>query len=298
MSARQARKRSSPLPAARKRPIPETLLALLGTGTPIPDPDASGPAFAVVRGGVSYLVDCGPGIVRRAMSAAEAGVPGLAPPQLTRLFITHLHSDHTAGLADLMLIPWVVGRSTPLEIYGPPGTRNMVGHILAAYSEDIAIRVNGLEHGDLRAVTPVVHEFKPGLVYRDSQMKVRAFRVRHGTWPQAFGFRFESADRTIVLSGDTRPFPGLERHYKGADVLAHEAYCHAGFMRRTTDWRKYHGAFHTSTVQLAKMANAVKPGLLVMVHQLLFGETPETMLAELQKRYKGPAIYGRDLMVM
>jgi ribonuclease Z len=281
-----------------QRKLPDTLLILLGTGTPIPEPGASGPAFAIVRGGISCLVDCGPGIVRRAMAAAQAGAPGLAPTQLNCLFITHLHSDHTAGLPDIMLTPWVVGRQTPLEIYGPPGTRNMVDHILAAYAEDISIRVGGLEHGDLRAVTPVVHEYKPGIVYQDRQMKVRAFRVKHGTWPHAYGFRFESPDRTVVLSGDTRPFPGLERNYKGADVLVHEAYCHAGFVRRTKDWQKYHGAFHTSTLQLAKIANAARPGLLVMVHQLLFGGTPEIMVEELQRDYKGPAIYGLDLMAI
>jgi ribonuclease Z len=275
-----------------------TLLVLLGTGTPIPEPESSAPALAIVRGGVSYLVDCGPGVVRRAAAAADAGVFELSPPELTRLFITHLHSDHTAGLADVMLTPWVVGRSTPLEIYGPPGTRNMVEHILAAYEEDISIRVGGLEHGDRQAVTPVVHEFKAGIIYEDGQMKVRAFQVRHGTWPWAFGFRFEAADRTIVISGDTRPFPGLERNYKGADALVHEAYCHAGFMRRTEDWRKYHGAFHTSTLELAKLATAAKPELLVLVHQLLFGETAETMIAEMKSHYKGRMVYGKDLMVL
>lgn len=312
MSARDAKrprkrqpKAKAPLPAAVQAPkpppppkLPETLLVLLGTGTPIPDPAASGPALAIVRGGVSYLVDCGPGIVRRAMAAAQAGVPGLSPPELTRLFITHLHSDHTAGLADIMLTPWVVGRLTPLEIYGPAGTRGMVEHILAAYTEDIAIRVGGLEHGDLTAVTPVVHEYKAGVIYQDQQLKVRAFRVRHGTWPQAFGFRFETPDRCIAISGDTRPFPGLERNYKGADVLVHEAYCHAGFSRRTKDWQKYHGAFHTSTLQLAKIANATQPKLLVLVHQLLFGEKAETMMAEVNSQYNGYAVYGRDLMVM
>lgn len=301
---RQARPRTAapqflPKEAQAPKPkLPDTLLLLLGTGTPIPDPNASGPAMAIVRGGVSYLVDCGPGIVRRAMAASQGGLPGLAPAELTRLFITHLHSDHTAGLADVMLTPWVVGRTTPLEIYGPPGTRSMVEHILAAYTEDISIRAGGLEHGDLRAVTPIVHEYKAGVIYKDKQMTVRAFRVRHGTWPHAFGFRFEAPDRTIVISGDTRPFPGIERHYKGADILVHEAYCHAGFSRRTKDWQKYHGAFHTSTVQLAKIANEVRPGLLVLVHQLLFGENPDIMLSEVVGLYKGPTVYGLDLMAM
>jgi ribonuclease Z len=288
-----------PAAAPARPPLPDTLLVLLGTGTPIPEPDASGPALAIIHRGVSYLVDCGPGIVRRAMAAAMMGVPGLTPPQLTRLFITHLHSDHTAGLADLILTPWVVGRQVPIEIHGPPGTQSMVNHILAAYAEDIAIRVHGLERSSLRAVTPVVHEFKSaGIIHRDDHLSVRAFRVRHGTWPHAFGFRFQAPDRTIVISGDTRPFPGLGKNYKDADILVHEAYSHAGFSRRTRDWQKYHGAFHTSTLQLARIAAAAQPRLLVLTHQLLFGDTPENMITEVNSIYKGPVIYGKDLMVL
>lgn len=297
-SPRKRVPKPAPPPVAPAR-IPDTLLVLLGTGTPIPEPDASGPALAIVHRGVSYLVDCGPGIVRRAMAAALAGVPGLTPPELTRLFITHLHSDHTAGLADLILTPWVVGRHVPIHIHGPPGTQSMVNHILAAYAEDIAIRVHGLERSSLRAVTPVVHEFKSaGVIHRDENLTVRAFRVRHGTWPHAFGFRFQAPDRAIVISGDTRPFPGIEKNYKAADILVHEAYSHAGFSRRTRDWQKYHGAFHTSALQLSRIAAAAQPKLLVMTHQLLFGDTPENMLAEVTSIYKGPAIYGKDLMVM
>ena len=94
-----------------------TLVVMLGTGTPNPDPERSGPATAVIAGGQAYLVDCGPGVVRRAEAAWRRGIDELDMPGLTRLFVTHLHSDHTAGYADLILTPWVLGREQPLVVY-------------------------------------------------------------------------------------------------------------------------------------------------------------------------------------
>jgi ribonuclease BN (tRNA processing enzyme) len=107
---------------------------MLGTGTPNADPERSGPAVAVVRAGRSYLIDAGPGVVRRAAAAAAATVAdsALQPRNLRTLFLTHLHSDHTVGLPDLILSAWTLEREVPLEIYGPPGTQAMVDHLLAA----------------------------------------------------------------------------------------------------------------------------------------------------------------------
>ena len=104
---------------------------LLGTGTPNADPERSGPAVAVVAGGVPYLVDFGPGVVRRAAAAH------IKPSDLKIAFVTHLHSDHTVGLADLIFTPWTLERAVPLELYGPRGIRSMASHIVAAYSEDV-----------------------------------------------------------------------------------------------------------------------------------------------------------------
>ncbi len=111
----------------------QTRVILLGTGTPNPDPERSGPAVAVVVNGSVYLLDAGPGIVRRAEAARRHGVEALTQDNLKIVFLTHLHSDHTLGLPDLIFSPWVSGRTAPLEVYGPRGTRAMTAHLTAAY---------------------------------------------------------------------------------------------------------------------------------------------------------------------
>ena len=115
------------------RQTSKTQIVLLGTGTPAPDPEHSGPSTAIVVNGSPYLVDFGTGIVRQAAAARKEGVRGLEPVNLRIGFLTHLHSDHTLGFPDLILTPWVVGRKEPLEVYGPPGTGDMAEHILKAY---------------------------------------------------------------------------------------------------------------------------------------------------------------------
>src|SRR5262249_50154151 len=113
-------------------------VVLLGTGTPVPDPDRSGPATAIVVDDSAYLVDFGPGVVRRAKAAVlTRHITALDPANLKIAFVTHLHSDHTGGYSDLILTAWTAGRRKPLEVYGPSGLRSMTEHILQAYSIDI-----------------------------------------------------------------------------------------------------------------------------------------------------------------
>src|ERR1700680_5264257 len=115
-----------------------TRVVLLGTGTPVPDPDRSGPATAIVVDDSAYLVDFGPGVIRRAESAAlSRRMPAVGPGNLKVAFVTHLHSDHTAGYSDLIFTGWTSGRQAPLEVYGPSGLLSMTEHILQAYRVDI-----------------------------------------------------------------------------------------------------------------------------------------------------------------
>jgi ribonuclease BN (tRNA processing enzyme) len=271
-------------------------VVLLGTGTPNPDPDRSGPSVAVVAGGTAYLVDFGPGVVRRAAAAQERGIEELRVEDIHTAFVTHLHSDHTAGYPDLILTPWVLGRKKPLEVYGPPGIASMTKHILKAYKEDIELRLRA-EPGKKDGWKVVAHEIDPGPVYEDDNVKVEAFAVKHGAWKHAYGFRFETADRSIVISGDTRPVESIVESCGGCDVLVHEVYALEGFRVRPEDWQAYHKSFHTSSLELARIASEAEPGLLVLYHQLLWGATPEKLLEEIGRGYEGKVVYGTDLDV-
>jgi ribonuclease BN (tRNA processing enzyme) len=265
---------------------------LLGTGTPNADPERAGPAVAVVANGAPYIVDFGPGVVRRAAAAH------IKPADLKIAFATHLHSDHTAGLADLILTPWTLERAAPLELYGPRGIRAMAGHVLAAYREDIHVRLTGGEPSNKTGYRVNAHEIKAGVVYRDENVTVTAFLVPHGEWKEAFGYRFDTSDRrSIVISGDTGPTDVVAKACNGCDVLIHEVYSTEGFKRRPVEWQRYHARYHTSSAELAGIATKARPGLLVLTHQLFWGTSEEDLLSEVRKGYAGRVVSGRDLEV-
>lgn len=273
-------------------------VVILGTGTPNADPARSGPALAIVVNNTSYLIDCGPGIVRRAAAAQQQkGIEALAPPRLTRVFLTHLHSDHTLGCPDLLLSPWVLERQVPLEVYGPEGTANMFEHIRKAYREDIRNRLYGLEPANTEGHKAVVEEIQPGLVYQDENVRVYAFAVHHGSWPYSFGYRFETPDRTIVISGDATPSEAIVEQCNGCDVLIHEVYSAEQFQQRSPEWQRYHAASHTSTIEVAELAKRAQPELLVLYHQLFWGATDEDLLREVREHYSGRVVSARDLDV-
>jgi ribonuclease BN (tRNA processing enzyme) len=273
----------------------KTRVVLLGTGTPNADPDRSGPSVAIVVNDTPYIIDFGPGVVRRAAAAHKKGVSGLAVSKLKTAFVTHLHSDHTAGFADLIFTPWVLERKEPLEVYGPKGIRRMAEHISKAYEADIDIRLNGLEPSNKTGYRVIAREIKPGVVYKDSNVTVRAFSVNHGSWKEAYGYRFETPDRTIVISGDCTPSPSIIENCDGCDVLIHEVYSQAGFDRRPPEWQRYHSNFHTSTRELAELAVKARPGLLLLYHQLYWGATDDDLVNEIKQRYGGKVVSGRDL---
>lgn len=277
--------------------LAETKVVLLGTGTPNADPRRSGPSTAVVVDGFSYVVDLGPGVVRRAAAAAEKGVKGLEAKNLKVAFLTHLHSDHTAGLADFYLTPAVLERNAPLTLIGPKGTKSMMRHIRAAYQLDIDNRIKGLEGDDPRSYETDVREIRAGLVYEDARVKVTAIPVKHGDWGESYGYRFDTKDRRVVISGDTVASEEIVKACDGCDVLVHEVYSQAGWEKRPPKWQKYHAASHTSGPDLGKLAARAKPKLLVLTHLLLWSATEAQLLDEVRKAYSGELRLGADLDV-
>lgn len=279
----------------------EAHLVILGTGTPNADPERSGPALAVVAGGQAYLVDAGPGIVRRAAAAAEAhGIEALDASRLDILFLTHLHSDHTVGLPDVILSPWVLDRPDPIRIFGPPGTATMAGHIESAWQEDIHMRLSGLEPREANrdAYRATVAETTGGPVYEDENLRVTAIPVLHGSWPHSLGYRFDAGGTSIVVSGDARPSESLVEACDGCDILVHEVYSAEAFLTRPPEWQRYHADAHTSTVELAEIATRARPGLLVLYHQLYWGATDEDLIREIREAgYTGQVVSAADLEV-
>ena len=289
-----------PVANAQLQPSTITQVVLLGTGTPNVDPERSGPAVAIVVNSVPYLVDFGPGVVRRAaaMSPTWGGdMEALETENLKRAFLTHLQSDHSAGLSDLILSPWVMGRDEPLELYGPTGTSDMAENVLEAYEADIRYRIDGLEQANDQGWRVNVHEIDDGVIYEDDNVTVEAFRIRHGSWTNAFAYKFTTPDRVIVISGDAAPDEKLEAMAKDADILIHEVYSVEGFQRRPESWQKYHAANHTSAHELGEIASRTKPKLLVLYHILFWGSSEESVLNEVREKYSGEVVLGNDLDV-
>jgi ribonuclease BN (tRNA processing enzyme) len=287
-----------------KPPAPKTQIVMLGTGTPSPDPERSGPATAIVVNGTPYLVDFGPGVIRRAAAAYQKGVKSLSVVNLRVAFLTHLHSDHTAGYPDLILTPWAVGRKQPLEVYGPKGIKEMTEYVLKAYREDIRIRLRDKEilgvRDQMEGYKVHAHEIKPGVVYKDENVTVKAFLVNHGDVPQAFGYRFETPDRTIVVSGDAAPSQSIIDNCYGCDVLIHEAYSMMTYNYVGPKYQEYRRKHHTSSRELAEIAKKARPGLLVLYHRANPGgvgrpNPEEALLEEIRQAYGGKVVIGHDL---
>lgn len=269
-----------------------TVIVMLGTGTPRPLPEASGPATAVVVGGRVFLVDAGDGVERRLAAA------GLPVDGVTAAFITHLHSDHVLGLPDLIFTSWVMGRTRPFPVYGPHGLARMTEHLYQAFSEDIRIRTEGLEHESRDGYRIEVREIGPGVVYDSGGVRVTAFRVNHGEWREAYGYRFDGPDRSIVLSGDTRPSEELVRMATGVDVLIHEVQPsdstrHPG-NRSATEWARYVRAYHTTALQLGELAARARPKLLIVYHNGRRAAADQ-ILADIRRSFSGPVTIAADL---
>jgi ribonuclease BN (tRNA processing enzyme) len=267
-----------------------TKAIVLGVGSPAIDASRAGTSVAVATGGMLYLFDAGPGVERRLLEARTQ----LASMEVRRfgpIFITHLHHDHTLGLAALYryhrfaassaLIPG----AAPLAVYGPAGIRTMMHHIAQAFVP--------LEPATRDALSVTAEDLKaPGVAYRDDNVTVRMFDVQHKDGP-ALGYRVETADRVIVISGDTRPVDAVVDACNGCDILFHEVfgldYGPEGPPRTGPP------AGHTSATELGELARRAKPKLLVLYHTL--GASPDALVERIKKSFSGSVAYARDLDV-
>jgi ribonuclease BN (tRNA processing enzyme) len=281
-----------------------TLIVMLGTGNPRPDPSRSGPATAIVVNDTPYLVDFGPGVIRRVTAAYEKGAAalGYGGVNIKTGFLTHMHSDHTIGYPDLIFTPWVMGRHEPLEVYGPKGLKAMTENVLKAWQVDIDARTTGLNRHNPTGYKVKAHEVLPGIVYRDDNVTVTAFHAHHEEMVDSFSYRFEALDRTVVISGDTAPTQELIDQSRGCDVLIHEAYSMMAYRNTARPSPEFRRRHHTSSLELAEIANKVKPGILVTYHRSSIGEESsspdqDVLIEEIRRDYKGRVVAANDLDV-
>ena len=267
-------------------------VTLLGTGNPRPVMDRFGPSILVEAGDTKLLFDCGRGATQRLYQLKI----GFA--DLNTLFLTHLHSDHTVGIPDLWLTGWVMGRKTPLRIWGPDGTRAMADHLQHAYAFDIHIRRDVDEKLPAEGAAIWAHDIEQGQVFEEKGIKVTAFAVDHGPVKPAFGYRVDFAGRSVVLSGDTRFSENLIRFAQGVDVLIHEvldpeAYNQAD-VTFTDEQKQKVIAHHTTPEEAGVVFARVKPKLAVYSH-IVPPEVPN-VIPDTRKTYSGPLEVGEDLM--
>ena len=272
-----------------------TQLVVLGSGTPNAEADRVSSGLAIAVDDRPYLVDCGHGVVQRVVEARAAGLINWSTVDLTRLFLTHLHADHTVGLPDLIFTPWIHGREEKVAAFGPRGLKDMLEQIQAAYG------VSTREHLNAHPASPggYMAEFnsvQAGLVYRDDRLRVHALPADHGDL-EAYSYKFLMPDKTIVVSGDTKPVSGFAAWARAADILVHEVYSSAQFSSRPPAWQAYHSRAHTSTEGLADLANQIRPGLLLLYHQLFWGTTEADLVGEITASYDGAVLSANDLDV-
>lgn len=283
-----------------------TFVATMGTSTPSPNPYRFGASGAVIVDGRPYLIDAGDGVIRAIARTANAHhkklMADFAPARLTTLFITHLHSDHVVGLPSLILNTWIFGRSTPMEIYGPVGTKNLVESILKAYAMDIHERIFGAEGANDTGWRVHVHEFsEDGVVYQDDKVKVIAYAHKHGTLP-SFGYRFETPDRIVVWAGDGQQGAAYQKAAQGADVLVSELASVENV--HNSPWggmsadekERVIWSYHMKPGDLADLANKAGVKQLVLIHESNYSRPydPLALLREMQKAYHGKLTSSRD----
>ena len=232
------------------------------------------------------------------VSALGWKIEAMTVKNFEHAFLTHIHSDHSAGLADLLLTPWIMGRDKKLNLYGPKGLEQMASSTLEAFEDDINYRIYGTQPSNKIGYKFNFYLLSEGLIYEDENVSVEAFTVPHGSFDDAYGFRFTTEDKVIVFSGDTGPSKTLEKFAAGADILVHEVYSNAGFLKKTKDWQIYHQGHHTSTFEVGEIASRAKPKLLLLSHILFWGSTTDEILKETQSTYKGEIKIAEDLMII
>ncbi|MGO1073615.1 MBL fold metallo-hydrolase [Lysobacter sp. CA199] len=285
---------------APAKPVAQTRLILLGTaGGPTPKALRAAPASAVVVDGAIYVVDCGNGVAR------QMALAGLSLGAIDSVFVTHHHSDHNADYGNLLWLAWAADLRHPVDTWGPPPLKRMTRQFLRLNATDIRTRIADEGRPDLAAMIRPHDLLRGGEVMRDERVRVSAALVEHPPLRPAFAYRFDTPDRSIVFSGDTRPSPALIELARGADVLVHEVMYLPALEKliaseaQAARLRQHLLDSHTTTEQVGELATAAGVKTLVLNHFVPGGDpalTDEVWRAAVAPHFKGELVIGRDLM--
>lgn len=274
---------------------PEDLfrVTLLGSGAPPPALDRFGPSTLVEAGKEKFIFDAGRGAMQRLY---QLSIPCA---DITGVWLTHHHSDHVVGFVDLWLTGWIGRpwgmRKTPLRVWGPEGTKQMMEHLPKAFHVDIRVRSRHYPLEGVKLETDGVNE---GMVYDRNGVRIIAFEVDHGGEDlPAFGYRVNYRGHSAVISGDTTFNENLIRHARGTDILVHEVTAAAGAAAENQEQLRRISRNHTTPDQAGVVFSRAQPKLAVYNHLLLFGDaTPAGLVAATRQNYSGPLVVGEDLM--
>lgn len=275
-------------------------VTLLGSGMPSPDPLRFGPATLIEAGSQRILVDAGRGATMRLF---QLGIP---IGSIDLLLLTHFHSDHVAGLPDIWLTGWLGGkfggRTRPMRVLGPEGTLHLTRHLGEAFSADIVIRIadEGLPADGARIDAG---EFeRDGVIHDRDGLRITCFEVDHGDKIKpAFGYRFDYAGKSAVLSGDTRYCENLIAHAHGVDLLVHEVAMTRPASMDIERIRRVMG-HHSTPADAARVFARCAPKLAVYNHLVLIGDgvnappTVQELIDATRQEYEGAFVVGEDLM--
>ena len=278
-----------------------TRVVLLGTkgGPRVGESGRSNPSTLIMINDVPYLVDCGYGASKQLLTT------GVALNRLRYIFITHHHSDHNLDYGPLLYNAWITGRPVRVDAYGPTGLKDMTRDFFNYLKFDIDTRIVDEGRPDPRNLV-TAHEFeKPGVLLTNDDVKVSACLVRHPPIKEAYAYRFDARDRSVVISGDTAYAPELADFAKGADVLVHEVMYLPGVealigrLPNAKRLREHLIAAHTLPEDVGKIAAQAGVKTLVLSH-FVPGDDPsitdEQWAAGARAHFKGRIVVGKDLM--